>query len=71
MDLIDVVSTILELSNKDSEYKEEIANLRFTILTLKDALHKMVEIELDEAYTQLMREHLNEARTLLDRVSKN
>ena len=71
MDLIDVVSTILELSNKDSEYKEEIANLRFTILTLKDALHKMVEIELDEAYTQLMREHLNEARQLLDRVSKN
>ena len=68
MDLIDVVATILELSNKDSEYKEEIVNLRFTILTLKDALYKMADIELDEAYTKLMHEHLNEARQLLDRV---
>jgi hypothetical protein len=51
MELIDVLSTVLDLSNKGnknkpiiyiislgSEYNEEIANLNLTVMTLRQAL---------------------------------
>ena len=59
MELLDVVSTVLDLTNKGiifkspliqwfplgSEYNEEIQNLKLQVLTLKNVLEQMSEEE--------------------------
>ena len=38
MEILDIISTVIDLSNKGSEYNEEIAQLNLTVVTLKKAL---------------------------------
>lgn len=71
MEILDIISTVIDLSNKGSEYNEEIAQLNLTVVTLKKALLSLEKAgALDELQMQTMKELLQEASTLLQNVSK-
>ena len=43
MELLDLVSKVIDLSRKGSEYNEEIENLHLTVQTLDNAIQDMLE----------------------------
>jgi hypothetical protein len=49
MEILDIVSTVIDLSNKGSEYNEEIAQLNLTVVTLQKLLTNLEKLKaLDE-----------------------
>jgi len=59
MEILDIISTVIDLSNKGSEYNEEIAQLNLTVVTLKKALLSLEKAgALDELQIQTMKELL-------------
>ena len=51
MEIFDVISTIIDLSNKGAEYNEEIARLNLTVVSLSKALQSLEM--LDDALEQI------------------
>lgn len=70
MEILDIISTVIDLSNKGSEYNEEIAQLNLTVVTLKNAILSLERVHaLDDIQMQTMKELLVEASTILKVVS--
>ena len=71
MEILDIVSTVNDLSQKGSEYNEEIAQLNLTVVTLQKLLTNLEKLRaLDELQMRTMREQLQEAGQVLQKVSK-
>lgn len=47
MEVKDLIGIVLDLSNKGSEYNEEIQNLNLTVKTLQDAIQDMQQNEIE------------------------
>jgi hypothetical protein len=59
MEILDIVSTVIDLSNKGSEYNEEIAQLNLTVVTLKKTILSLEKARaLDDLQMQTMKELL-------------
>ena len=71
MEILDVISTVIDLSNKGSEYNEEIAQLNLTVVTLKKTILSLEKVKaLDELQMKTMKELMQEASTIIQNVSK-
>jgi hypothetical protein len=71
MEILDIISTVIDLTNKGSEYNEEMGQLNLTVVTLQKLLFNLEKINaLDEYQMKTMREQLQEAREVLQKVSK-
>ena len=71
MEILDVISTVIDLSNKGSEYNEEIAQLNLTVVTLKKTILSLEKVKaLDELQMKTMKELMQEASTIMQNVSK-
>jgi hypothetical protein len=59
MEIFDIIGTVIDLSNKGSEYNEEIAQLNLTVVTLKKTLLSLEKADaLDDLQIQTMKELL-------------
>ena len=45
MEIFDIISTVIDLSNKASEYNEEIAQLSITVESLHEAFQHLEKID--------------------------
>ena len=45
MELLDIISTIHNLTQKPSEYNEEVQNLSFTVMTLGKAIQNIEKLK--------------------------
>ena len=71
MEILDIISTVIDLTNKGSEYNEEMGQLNLTVVTLQKLLTNLEKINaLDDYQMKTMREQLQEAREVLQKVSK-
>ena len=71
MEIFDIIQTLADLSNKGSEFNEEIGELNLKVSTLQNALMKLEKGRaLDPLQIKHMRDLLSEAVTLMQNVSK-
>jgi hypothetical protein len=71
MEILDIISTVIDLSNKGSEYNEEIAQLNLTVVTLRKAILSLEKVRaLDEFQMSTMKVLLEEASCIMQKVSK-
>jgi hypothetical protein len=71
MEILDIINTVLDLSNKGSEYNEAIASLNFTVVTLQQAFMKFEKGKaLNDLQMKTMRDLLEEAKCIMQKVSK-
>ena len=71
MEILDIVSTVIDLSQKGSEYNEEFAQLNLTVVTLKKLLTKFEKSRvLDSLQMKTLKELLQEAGQIMQKVSK-
>ena len=68
--MIDIISTVLDLSNKGSEYNEEINELNITVKMLKGVIINLQRKDsLEPLVMEKIKGEMFEAQELLQKVS--
>lgn len=69
MDILDIISTVIEFSQKEEEFSDEIKTVRATLESLQLTIKQVDRKQLPGHMTDILNENLEEARHLLKRVS--
>lgn len=72
MEVLDIITTVIDLSQKGSEFNEEIASLNITVISLQQAMQHLENAKniLNEAQMHALKITLEEASSLMQKVSK-
>jgi len=73
MEVLDIINIVVDLTNKGSEFSEEIQELQMTVVSLEQSM-KLIESHSDtvlsQAQTDTLKGLLNEASALMQNTSK-